>query len=291
LANFVAPDKDNFLFGMEAGEVTDGTSQALLLADVLMHEQHNLVSATYFNALQTWLEKSEFAKFVGPSTARALKDGSPSPEDNVQGSNGAAMRTAPIGWFCASDPNRAVDLSIGTAAITHTGTAVIGAAMISSAVSVAISGGSLDKLLTAAYDAIDQVDRQMQIPRSAAVMKKAFNHVSIVGERTAACGSLPQRLEAFTYPTSTLATGSVIAAIGCVIACPNNPFNALTLAINAGDDTHTTAMMTGAISGAMVGQSMLPPDLTQQLDEVNKRLHKINLQRTADQIAETPGRG
>lgn len=75
-----------------------------------MHTQDKLVAITYFEALRKWIQESEFAKFIGQTTARALQDGALSPEDNEKGSNGAAMRTAPIGWFCAGDPKRVVDL-------------------------------------------------------------------------------------------------------------------------------------------------------------------------------------
>jgi ADP-ribosylglycohydrolase len=285
LTKFIAPDKDNFLFGMEAGEVTDGPSQALLLVDVLLRTQDERVSATYFDDLRGWLRESEFAKFVGPTTARALQGGPPAPQDNENGSNGAAMRTTPIGWFCAGDPERAVKLAIDVASITHTGTAVVGAAMVSAAVAVALSGGLPKDVLAAAYDAIRQVDAKIHVPRSAAAMKKALDEIRVVAERCASCDSLSGRLNEFAYPTSTSATGSVVAAIGCALACPNNPFGALVLAVNAGDDTHTTAMMAGAICGAMVGDTIIPPDLLGQLKEVNERLHRIDLDQIAEQAA------
>jgi ADP-ribosylglycohydrolase len=285
LTNFVAPDRDSILAGLQAGEVTDGTSQALLLVDVLENSPTVQVPDTYFEALRNWLKMSEFGKYVGPSTERALKNGSPAPSDNEAGSNGAAMRTAPIGWFFAGDPKSAVDLAIDVAALTHTGTGVVGAAMISAAVSVAVADGSIEEILAAAHGAIDQVDSQTQVPRSAEALRKALNEVEVVAGRVSSYDSLAQRLKAFTYPTSTAATGSVIAALGCAIACIDNPFDAITLAVNCGDDTHTTAMMAGAICGAKTGDSTLPSELFQRLNELNRRLHNIDFDRVVDQVS------
>jgi ADP-ribosylglycohydrolase len=269
---------------MQAGEVTDGTSQALLLAHVLADGGPDQLGPRYFTALQSWLENSEFAKFIGPTTESALRSQPPAPVDKADGSNGAAMRTAPIGWFTAGDPELAVSLAVDAAKITHTGASVIGAAMIAAAVSVATAGSSLDAALTAAENAIDQSGRLIDAPESAALMKRSLGDAITSGHRASTTTTLQDRLSAFTHPTTTAACGSVAAAFGCVVAAKQSPFNAVVLATNAGDDTHTTAMMAGAIAGSLSGTAAFPAQLLRQLSEVNAELHDIDLDATVNMV-------
>ncbi len=276
LQNFSAPPEDNYLSGMEAAEVTDGTSQVLLLADVLVRHGVAAVGPKSYEALRDWLHLSEFGRFVGPSTGRALREGPPAPDDNPDGSNGAAMRIAPIGWFCPGDPERAVASAVHAAGISHTGAGVIGACMVAAAVAVSMTTVEVDEAVAAADAAIEQAARIIKAPDSGERMRTALQQAIATGARASAGRSLRDRLALFDYPTATNAHGSVAAAFGCLIAGKGDPREAVLLAVNAGDDTHTTAMMTGAMAGALSGRAGCEGAPLANFLATNRRLHGID---------------
>jgi ADP-ribosylglycohydrolase len=185
LRQFVKPPADNYFHALQAGEVTDGTSQALLLAATLASGGTTQLASRYFDALRAWREQSAFARYVGPTTAQALQNEPPKATDNARGSNGAAMRTAPIGWFTAGNPTFAAELAAESAGTTHTGASVIGAAMIAAAVSTATAGAPLRNVLSASRKAIDQTGRLIGAPQSQEAMTRAFDDAIEHGRRAA----------------------------------------------------------------------------------------------------------
>jgi ADP-ribosylglycohydrolase len=115
------------------------------------------------------------------------------------------------------------------------------------------------------------------MPKSGAAMRIALTSAARAGEQAAKAKTLKGRLEVFDHSTETAATDSVAASFGFLLASNGEVFDAISLAVNAGDDTHTTALMTGAMIGAIYGAAQLPSDIVHNLYEVNTTPHQLDI--------------
>lgn len=277
LRTFETPGDGNVLLGLKSGEITDGTDQLILLADIVGRSTSN-VADRYRTVLQKWLSTSSLAKFVGNTTRRALQrpDASVVYADDINATNGAAMRIAPIGWKSYTAWETAVRPAASVASITHTGAGVIGACMIAAANAVAVGGGDLEAVLYAARASVPRAGDHARAPNSAKAMAEALEHAIAAGEKAKSKEDLNTKLEAFDHPVSMEAIGSVAAAFGFLVAAEGKPFEVVTLAANAGDDTHTTALMAGTVAGALWGRDDVPQPVAEQLVTVNEFLHGVD---------------
>jgi poly(ADP-ribose) glycohydrolase ARH3 len=162
-------------------------------------------------------------------------------------SNGAAMRVAPVALYAASSPEAVIDLAMRSARITHTHpSAQLYAAVHATAVDVALS-----------HPATTPVDPGQFI---AAVTSRAGDSESERRLRRAAllAGGASADEIAATLGTGLLAAESVPAAICAFLRHPRSFADAIRFAVGLGGDTDTIAAMTGAISGALLGEAAIP---------------------------------
>jgi ADP-ribosylglycohydrolase len=260
--------------GRPAGTVTDDTEQAVLLAQLLIKGDGRLDPVVFADALLAW-EREMAAKgssdLLGPSTKRAVERiaaGVPATEaGRYGGTNGAAMRVAPLGIAVPPEPlARLVDAVVAASMVTHnTSIGLAAAAAVAAAVSVGVEGGSRQ----------DAVDLAVAAAKSAAIrgywlpggqigprLTWVIDHLQGV-----APAQWADELDA-VVGTGVAAQESVVAAFGIFAVAPS-AWDAICLAASVGGDTDTIAAIVGAICGAHGGAGIWPADQVALVRTVN----------------------
>ncbi|MGI9373121.1 MAG: ADP-ribosylglycohydrolase family protein, partial [Hyphomicrobiales bacterium] len=142
--------------GLPAGAITDDTEQTLLMAEQLISSPDHFDNHQWAQTLLEW-ERDVRARglydMLGPSTKRALSaliDGAPVDEVGKNGTtNGAAMRVSPIALATPAYPIEALIEEVEKSCrLTHnTPQAIAGAAAVAAALSIALDGASLEKMI------------------------------------------------------------------------------------------------------------------------------------------------
>lgn len=240
--------------GLRVGEVTDDTAMALAIARACGPDGIDL-DAVAANFVEWY--RSE-PKDIGITTSRALSKlaaGTPWREiaDRMTAEtptklagNGAVMRCAPIALRFRAEPDRLRDASLDIAAMTHPDTmATWGSVALNQAIAHLLGGGWLDTVQSAALEGID-------------------NEAVIAAVRDTP--GLPyERVESGGFVLHTLG-----AALWCLLN-RDSAEEAIVTAVGMGDDTDTTAAVTGALAGAHHGVAALPArwlDVLEPRDEL-----------------------
>ena len=166
--------------------------------------------------------------------------------------NGSAMRVAPVGLFLHGDMRGVLQIARISSVVTHSHyLAVQGAALQATAVAVAIRG-SLDtahflSMLSGTLSHFTELGQDTTIYKTA---------LARIGEGIVK--AVPPAQMANILGNGIKAQEAVPMAIYCYLANPTSFEKALESAIFLGGDTDTIACMTGAISGAALGESHIP---------------------------------
>jgi ADP-ribosyl-[dinitrogen reductase] hydrolase len=224
------------------GEITDDTQLTLALAQGLGPD--GLVMDRVAAAFLEWFRSNP--KDVGVTTRKALTNlangmswqeaGEAVQQEALPegvGGNGAVMRCAPVALRFRRDRTALVRASIDSARITHADPRCTwGAVAINQAIVHLLDGGKVRDVARAADQGIDE--RRVY---------ETLRHA----------------------PTLTLDTvrgnGYVLSTISAAIWClVNHPSfeEAVVAAVGLGEDTDTTAAVTGALAGAAYGASAIP---------------------------------
>ncbi len=285
LPGFAAGPAENPLSaGQPAGQVTDDTVQAVIVARILVEGRGHVDGEQLINVLADWEDAQIRAGAVdrlGPSTRLAVRqfrrygvlDGS------AGDTNGAAMRVAPIGIVCACDPiDQLVERVLEADRPTHdTRSAHSGAAAVAAAVSAGIAGVPEDQILAMALLAVDKAARH-----------GTHTPGADVGARIAwACGLVRAAAEPLDVIDLLVGTSSAtqesVPAAFAIADLYDDPWSAARAAARLGGDADTIAAMAGAMVGARAGFSAIPETAYEQLVAVNPELDLIGL---ADELLE-----
>jgi ADP-ribosylglycohydrolase len=273
---FYEPPSDSpYAKGRSAGQITDDSSQMLMLAQAFIDGNGIITARTVADMVLTWAENPAFfPHFAGPSTRRAIEAlrngadpetiGAVGQETTMGTSNGGAMRVAPAGLVHPGDVAGAVRDAAITCQPSHfTNVGVSGAGAIAAAIATALrddatiidvvrgarEGARLGSLIGA------QLGRESA---GASVLARINTAVSIaitsenLDEATAAIAD--------SVGSGLHAAEAVPAAIGCFVAAGGDPWWTVVAAANIGDDTDTVACMAGAIAGAYAGFQNVPDE-------------------------------
>lgn len=260
ITGFVAPYPDHPVsHGLVAGQVTDDTEQALMLAARLIDGRGQIDERQLAEDLLTWeadIKARGLRDLLGPSTKAALAamlEGTPIAQTGRNGTtNGAAMRIAPVGIATPADPIAGlVDQVEHACRMTHnTGEAIAGAAAVAAVISCGLEGLSFDDAVPTALRAAREgqnrghrVGERDMAARVEAALKAAQSGTDSIAEKIG---------------TSVASHESVAAAFGVVRLTKGDPWQATLIAANLGDDTDTIAAIAGAMAGACSGVSALP---------------------------------
>jgi ADP-ribosylglycohydrolase len=256
--------------GLVAGQVTDDTEQALLLARRLLADGDDFNEAAWAADLLAWeadVAARGSSDLLGPSTKAALaalQAGVPAVEAGRDGAtNGAAMRIAPVGIATRPEPSRMMARVYQVSRVTHgRGAALAGAAAVAMVISQGIDGASFDAA----------VDLALQTARLPAPGTDPLGH-AVMADRIALALDVAAEGEAVLSErigTSVQSLQSVACAFGVVRLAGGDPWAAALIAANIGDDTDTIGAMACAMAAACSGMAALPSEAVAQVLAVNR---------------------
>jgi len=284
--SFFEPPADSpYAKGRRAAEITDDSSQMMLLCELLIKYNGVVTARAVADMVLLWSEDDRyFPHFAGPSTRAAIESLKAGADPEISGSlgrettqgtsNGGAMRVAPVGMVHPGDPEAAVMAAATTCRPSHfTSVGVAGAGAIAGGVAVALQKGAtiLDVVRGAIWSAelgeqIGSRDgREVAGPSVARRIEVAVEIASVSPDLDTAI-----RRIAAIVGTGLSAAEAVPAAIGFVVAGGGDPWQTVVAAANAGDDTDTVACMAGSIAGALSGFSSVPRERYDEVVSANE---------------------
>ncbi|MEM6887082.1 MAG: ADP-ribosylglycohydrolase family protein [Pseudomonadota bacterium] len=293
ITGFVVPFDDHPVsHGLRAGQITDDTEQALMLAQRLIAGRGRINEAQLASDLLAWeadVKARGFRDLLGPSSRAALDAmlaGAPISQTGRGGTtNGAAMRIAPIGIATPIEPLAGfVDQVELACRMTHnTGEAIAGAAAVAAIISCGLEGRDFDKSVRTAVLAAKEGQKRGYAAGDGDMAARVRDALSLarrvkdINELVGVTG------------TSVASHQSIPAAFGIVSLADGNPWKAALIAANVGDDTDTIGAMAGAMAGACSGSAALPKAAVEfvltanalPLQETARRLLKLRKDVTA----------
>lgn len=278
--------------GRRAGQITDDSSQMLMLAELLTRKGSEITAHDVADLLIEWSKNENyFPHFAGPTTRAAidkLKEGADPYAVGRAGSimsqgasNGAAMRVAPVGLLHAGDPEAAARTAFITCVPSHnTSAGVSGAAAIAAAVAQAcVSGASIVDVVRAAKLGArigEELGREngRDVP-SPSIEKR----IGLAAELAITAGSDAEAIKNIgdLIGVGLPAAEAVPAALGFFVAAAGDPTTAAKLAANAGGDSDTIGCMAASIAGAFVGIAAVDQELFDAVNDANE----VNVERIA----------
>ena len=283
VTEFLTPPDDVFARGFEAGAVTDDFSLAYCTAKAIVAHGGEVDASTARDALLNWSETRYFC-LAGPTTVGAVKKlrGEEVPDsknafltvDNSKGSNGSAMKIAPVGLCSKGDVKKAIRDAITICMPTHgNSTALAGGCAVAAAVSAALhDGATADEVIRAGLAGTEQGDawgkrigKELACP---SVYKRILLAVEIA-KRFDGDMDRTMRELADIIGTGLSAAEAVPSAFGLFYAAKGDPMKTIIAGVNIGNDTDTVATIAGAIAGTYAGTNGEMERYLETLDRVN----------------------
>ena len=237
---------------------TDDTEFALMTADTILRAGGEFTSEDVVAAWMRNVVTEDELRRGGVSEVEAcnnLRRGIRPPDSGrfnpYYMSDGAAMRSGPIGILCAGDPEKAAYLAEVDASVSHHKDGVWGAQAVAVAVSLAMVDADMDEILLAVHRTAppDSWFRAC-LDRAFAIVEKA--------EYRIADAWMPLHSELFSTHRSTVAE-ALPEVFGCLKLEHGSFRSGLLLAANFGRDADTIGAVAGAILGARYGAKGIPP--------------------------------
>ena len=171
--------------------------------------------------------------------------------------NGAAMRVAPVGLLYYDDFEKLRLVACGQSLITHTHElGVEGAVLQAFAVALAVKEDPSEGL-----DAHAFLGKLLGLATSSVYKEKLETALSLLNEK-------PDKHKVVERLGNTVeAYNSVPTAIYCFLRNHESFKEAVSYAVSLGGDTDTIAAMTGAISGAYHGVTVIPEEWMNKLEK------------------------
>lgn len=244
-------------FNKGASWSTDDTEFALMVAQTLIQTEGRFTTQ---DVVDMWLKHvavEDELKRGGLSEVEAcnnLRKGLLPPQSGIFNayymSDGAAMRSGPIGIVCAGDPERAANLAEIDASVSHFREGIWGAQAVAVAVSLAMVDADMDEILDAVLKTAPEGSWFHE------TLERAFRIVEDA-DGDIADAWMPLHNELFSTHRSTVAE-AIPEVFGC-LKLMNKSFKAgLILAANFGRDADTIGAVAGAVLGARYGAKSIP---------------------------------
>ena len=242
----------------DGAKSTDDTEFALLTAQTLIDCGGNLTSEHLVASWRKYIidQGGVFARGGKPlyGAVANLERGATPPlsgVDNVHNDDdGAVMRIAPVGIICAGNPQRAAELARIEAEISHARDGVWGAQAVAASVAMAMAGASVDDIVQVGRSQIPDdswlgrtMAKAMALCETASCVEDVWEdlHTQFWTPVHSACAeALPQAYSLFRMTRGDFRQGVFWAG-------------------NFGRDADTICAVVGALSGAMHGESVIPP--------------------------------
>lgn len=260
--------------GLQPGQITDDTGQALAVAHALGSDGQTTAEEVARYLLK-WAEQAgdTLAVVIGPSTRQALdrlRNGE-SPRLTGRGgtTNGASYRAVIPGLVNYARPERILPQVVEVCLPTHgTTVAISGAAAVACAIARALSEAScLADILEAAESGALAGREHGTWTWGTPLEKRIELAVRLVAEN-------PQPEAALSALADYVGTGMLVAesvacAFGVVVLAGGDPMQAIQYGANLGGDTDTIAALAGAVCGAWKGADAIDRDMLSQVERVN----------------------
>lgn len=244
-------------FNKGASWSTDDTEFALMTAKLLIEHEGNFTSDDVVNMWFKYVATEDELKRGGVSEVEAcnnLRRGLRPPQSGMYNayymSDGAAMRSGPIGIVCAGDPERAADLAYRDACVSHYREGIWGAQAVAVAVSLAMVDADMEDIMEAIFK-IAPPDSWFYetLNRAMNIVKEADGDI--------ANAWMPLHNELFSTHRSTVAE-ALPEVFGCLMLENKSFKSGLILAGNFGRDADTIGAVAGAVLGAKYGAKNIP---------------------------------
>ena len=244
-------------FNKGASWSTDDTEFALMTAKLLIEHEGNFTSDDVVNMWFKYVATEDELKRGGVSEVEAcnnLRRGLRPPQSGMYNayymSDGAAMRSGPIGIVCAGDPERAADLAYRDACVSHYREGIWGAQAVAVAVSLAMVDADMEDIMEAIFK-IAPPDSWFYetLNRAMNIVKEADGDI--------ANAWMPLHNELFSTHRATVAE-ALPEVFGCLMLENKSFKSGLILAGNFGRDADTIGAIAGAVLGAKYGAKNIP---------------------------------
>lgn len=236
---------------------TDDTDFAVLTARTLMESKGHLTHDTVTAAWRKYiLDRGGIYERAGRPLYGAvenLKRGQVSPQSGIDNVNndddGAAMRAAPIGIFCAGDPERAAELAEVDAQISHARDGVWAAKAVAASIALAIVSAPMDDIIAAG---------QAQIPADS-WLGRTMAHALALCDQAGCIETAWRALHDDLWTPSHSASAEAIPQIYAILKLTGGDFHkGLFWSANFGRDADTISAVTCAVNGALHGLEVFP---------------------------------
>lgn len=239
-------------FNKGASWSTDDTEFALMTAKLLIEHEGNFTSDDVVNMWFKYVATEDELKRGGVSEVEAcnnLRRGLRPPQSGMYNayymSDGAAMRSGPIGIVCAGDPERAAELAYRDACVSHYREGIWGAQAVAVAVSLAMVDADMEEIMEAIFKLAPQDSWFCEtLNRALNIVKEADGNI--------ADAWMPLHNELFSTHRSTVAE-ALPEVFGCLMLENKSFKSGLILAGNFGRDADTIGAIAGAVLGAKYG--------------------------------------
>ena len=244
-------------FNKGASWSTDDTEFALMTAKLLIEHEGNFTSDDVVNMWFKYVATEDELKRGGVSEVEAcnnLRRGLRPPQSGMYNayymSDGAAMRSGPIGIVCAGDPERAAELAYRDACVSHYREGIWGAQAVAVAVSLAMVDADMEEIMEAIFKLAPQDSWFCEtLNRALNIVKEADGNI--------ADAWMPLHNELFSTHRSTVAE-ALPEVFGCLMLENKSFKSGLILAGNFGRDADTIGAIAGAVLGAKYGAKNIP---------------------------------
>ncbi|MCA9912258.1 MAG: ADP-ribosylglycohydrolase family protein, partial [Anaerolineae bacterium] len=178
-------------------------------------------------------------------------------KDNVQNNDdGAAMRIAPIGIICPGDPARAAQMAQIESEISHAADGIWAAQAVAASIAVAMDGASVSDVIQAGLDVIPEDSWLYR------AMMRAFAICEEAGSIEGAWEGLHTQL---WTPVHSMAAEAIPQAYSIFKLTEGDFRRGMFWAGNFGRDADTIGAVVGAMSGAIHGLQVIPPDWVEKV--------------------------
>ncbi|HQB32395.1 MAG TPA: ADP-ribosylglycohydrolase family protein, partial [Erysipelotrichaceae bacterium] len=286
--DFIAPPDDVFARGFKRGSVTDDFSLAYYTAMAIINHKGIINNTTAHAALINW-SKTPYYRLAGPTTCLAINRimGKEEPYsnsfkptyDNLRGSNGGAMKIAPVGLASGGDVAKAIEDALTICKPTHNNsTALSGACAVAAAVAQALNEeATVDSMIEAGLKGALEGEKHGLQLANPSVYKRIILAVNI-GRRCQDDIVKAMKELSDIIGCGLSAAEAVPTAFGLLAASAGDVEKAVIAAVNIGNDTDTIATIVGAMTGTLNGYYN-----KRQLDLINQ-VNKFDLEYIADKL-------
>ena len=236
---------------------TDYTEFALLTAEILIRSKGKPTSTDFVEAWRKHVVIQDELKRGGASEREAaanLRKGILPPEsgkfNSYSCSDGAAMRSAPLGIVSAGDPIRAIELAKTDAEISHYDDGIWGAQAVAAAVAVAMDSGSVDGIINAAQECA---------PDGSWFANSIMQSFNVLKECDYCLEKAWMPLHQITRCEYKAAVPEAVTAALAIFKLTKGDFEqGIIFGSNFGRDSDTIGAIVGAIAGALHGIQVIP---------------------------------